>query len=297
MWEQISGKSQELVEVKQEKRDKEQKLSDLKADTFGTDSEEAEQKARSFFQEVGMESGNGRTQEIDETREELAEIEETIEQLEETILQELTDLKFPFNETIEQREDEIAFPFSKELPQETVEVITDVVRNGMNNGVVELRTEEVVAHVEDVDTAIDEVEKFATKLREAARHELNIDDYVDKLAERDIKIRRMLYELYQVDKALEKRELEERTGVGSGGLRGVLYHVFDNDPYLMKEDQAYRLSEIGRDVMERFLEQHGEPPKPETEDESDDPEESDETDEADNEPNQATLNESGETNE
>ena len=291
MWERFTTNAQNIVELKQEREDTEQKLSELKTDTFGTDSEEAEEKARSFFEDVGMGEGAGKTQEIDETKQKLNDIERKLDELQEEILRDLTEVQFPFNETIDQRDGAIVFSFKKELPEETVEVITDVVENGGEKGTVDLDRDGLVARTGDVNEAIDEVEEFANKLRKSAQHELNTEDYAKELTERDIKIQRMLYELYESDEPLVKKELEMETGVEKGGLRGVLYHVHDNEPYLIKENKKYRLSDIGEDVVEKFIKQFGVPKKPEQE-----PEEDEDEGESQQE-SQATLNSAGEADE
>jgi len=293
MWEEFTTKAQNLSELKQDQEETAQKLSGLKSDTFGTDSEEAEKKARSFFEDVGMGEGAGKTQEIDETKQKLNDIEQKLDELQEEILRDLTEVQFPFNETIDQRDGSIAFPFTMELPEETVEVINNVVQNGGENGTVELEREGLTAHTDDVNEAIDEVEEFANKLRKSAQHELNTEDYAKELSERDIKIQRMLYELYESDDPLAKKDIEMKTGVEKGGLRGVLYHVLDNEPYLVKENKKYRLSDIGEDVVEKFSEQF-EVPEISKKDQDD---EEDEEDLDNEQESQATLSSAGDSNE
>lgn len=294
MLEALTTKAQNLVELKQEKREKEQKLSELKSNTFGTDSKKAEEKARALFEDVGTGEGAGRTQEIDETKQKLDEIKQKLDELQEDILQALTEVQFPFNETIDQRDGTVAFPFTKELPEETVEVITDVVQTGGENGTVKFEREALIVETDDVSEAIDAVEKFAKHLRKTAQRELNTEDYAGELAERDIKIQRMLYELYESDEPLAKKELELKTGVEKGGLRGVLYHVLDNEPYLVKENKKYRLSDIGEDVVEKFLDQFGVPEKPEKKQDEDE----EAVEDGDNQQeNQSTRESQGESNE
>ena len=293
MWEEFTNKAQNLTELKQEEGETEQKLSELKSNTFGTDSEEAEEKARSFFEDAGTGEGAGKTQEIDETKQKLNDIEQKLDELQEEILRDLTEVKFPFNETIDQRDGSVAFPFTKELPEETIGVINSVVQNGGEKGTVEFEREGLIVHTDDVTEAIGEVEEFANKLRKSAQHELNTEDYAKELSERDIKIQRMLYELYESDEFLAKKDLEMKTGVEKGGLRGVLYHVHDNEPYLVKENKKYRLSDIGEDVVEKFLEQFEVPEIPEKD--QDNKEEEENSD--DEQESQATLNSAGESNE
>lgn len=259
MWDDVTSAAQEYADAKQAKLEKEQRLTELKSETFGTSSKKTEQKARSLFEDVGLGDGAGRTQEIDSVKQELGQVEQRVEELKEELLRQLTDLRFPFDETIDQRDGEVAFPFVDSLPEETIDAISDVVRNDIESGEVRFDPDGLVVHTEEVDHAIDEVKRFAKELRDSASHELNTDEYVAKLGERDEKIQRMLYELYASDEPLAKKELEIRTGVEKGGLRGVLYHVYDNDPYLVKQDKKYQLSEIGRTVMKKYLEQHEEP--------------------------------------
>jgi hypothetical protein len=268
MWDELTDLAQNYNESVQAKEEKEQKLSELKSDTFGNSSKETEEKARSLFEDVGLGDGTGRTQEIDKVKQEINQIEQKREELKEDLLRRLTDLRFPFDETIDQRNGEIAFPFVEPISKETIDAICEVVRNDIEAGGVRFNPEELVVKTEDVDEAIDEVKRFSNELRDAASHELNTDEYVEKLAGRDVKVKRMLCELYESDEPLAKKELELRTGVEKGGLRGVLYHVYDNDPYLVKNDKKYQLSEIGRTVIKKYLEEHEEPKMPETAEEA-----------------------------
>jgi hypothetical protein len=261
-WNEVNDNTQKISELEQELEDERQKLSELKTNTFGVDSEEAEEKAKLLFKKAGTGEGSENTDQIEKAKKRIQDTEETIEDLQENIQQKLTEIKFPFNETIDQKNGSVVFPFADELPQETVDFIQGIIQNGEEKSSVDLQTDSIVVEKEDVNEAIDAVDDFTDEIRSCAQHELNTDEYASKLANRDIKIKRMLYELYENDEPLAKKDLELATGVGKGGLRGVLYHVHDEDPYLVKENKKYRLSDIGRTVVEKFLDEHGVPEKP-----------------------------------
>lgn len=289
----VSEAAQQYYELEQELDERKQEISELRSRVFGADSEEVEEQARSLFESVGNTNGSGKSQKIDDLEQEVEDIEQEIDEMREELRREFTEIRFPFDETIEHREekDEVGFPFTEPLSEDVIQAIDDddVIRNDLNGGDVELRTSEIVVHTDDVSEAISAVEDFAKDLREAARHELNTDDYVEKLAGRDLKIQRMLYELYESEEPLAKKELEERSGVEKGGLRGVLYSVYDRDPYLNKENQEYTLSEIGKSVIEKFVEQYEKPEIPT------DDEESAEDDESEDEDSQMTLDSTGDS--
>lgn len=291
---EVIDRAQRYYEHKQQMREKEQELSELRSNTFGTESEEVEEKAKSLFDNVGVNKDDSRSQEIEEVEQELEGIRQQVESLEEELQRDFTEIRFPFDETIENREEEeeVAFPFIEPIPDELIDALDDVIRNEINGGEVELRTDEIVVYTDDVEEAITEVEAFAQDIRDAARHELNTDEYVEKLATRDVKIQRMLYELYESDERLAKKELEERSGVESGGLRGVLYSVYDRDPYLVKENKKYGLSEVGRSVMEKFVENYEKPKLDAEESDSNTGEEEGEESES-----QLTLDSTGDTDE
>lgn len=291
---ELSELAQEYFEKKQELDEKEQELSDLRSNLFTTDSEEIEEKARSLFDNVGSNNTNGKSQEIDSLEQEIEKLEQEVGELEEDIQYELIEVSFPFDETIDQREEEeVAFPFTNPIPEEVIRAIDEVIRNDLNGESVELRPEEIVVLTDDVSEAISSVEDFANDLRDTARHELNTDEYVEKLATRDVKIQRMLYELYESSEPLAKIELEERSEVGKGGLRGVLYSVHDNDPYLVKKDKKFHLSEIGESVMDKFSNKFD---KPEVPDEGNDKTESNGGDQ-DGKDSQMTLEQGGDKDE
>jgi len=70
----------------------------------------------------------------------------------------------------------------------------------------------------------------------------------------------MLYVLHENDnKPMTKAELEDAIGLDRGDLRGQLYYVLDNDPYLKKQDDGITLTPNGMKVIERFVEQYDVP--------------------------------------
>jgi hypothetical protein len=62
-----------------------------------------------------------------------------------------------------------------------------------------------------------------------------------------------------VGEPLTKKELEKEMGLESGDLRGQLYYVLDNDPYLQKPDQKVDLTSTGEMVINEYIDQFGKP--------------------------------------
>ena len=97
------------------------------------------------------------------------------------------------------------------------------------------------------------------ELRSKANMMIDVEQYVDDINSRDEKIVKTLYVLHKSNNPLSKKEIEERIGVDAGDLRGTLYYVLDNDPYLKKSDSEFSLSDMGRRVIEAYIEQYGSP--------------------------------------
>lgn len=236
------------------------RIEELQTEMFGEGSEETEQKAREFFSNVGqVQEDESRTEEIDELRDELDEIERSLEAAREELQELLVNVQFPLNETIDVRDDEIAFPYSEEVPREVLNAIELVLNEELDRNGVTFDTDEIRVETTDVDEAMDRVMSRTEDLRDRANMMVDADQYVEEIRDRDEKLAKFLYVLYQSGEALSKKELEERTGVKSGALRGQLYYVLNNDPYLEKNEQKFSLSDTGRRVMEAYVDRYDPP--------------------------------------
>ena len=255
----------EYVRIQRELEEKREELEEKRADVFGTNSDEGEDLAREFFSDVGMETESEKTNEVDQLEETVSELDDKLNRLEEDFYKLLTKIEFPLD-GVENRNGETVFPFFEEIDEKTIEGMEQLIDINMND--VELKTDSIVADYSEVEEAMEEVREWTNNIRESASRQLSIEEYVEKLKGRDEKIQAMLCVLYEADKPMEKKELEMEVGVEKGGLRGVLYHVRDNDTYLQETEGGYELSMTGEEVAEEFLNRYG---MPEVSENSEDP--------------------------
>lgn len=254
--EEIASKYRELEE---EILAKEDELRELQAGTFGTDSEDAEERAREFFSDASRNGGSAGTERLDEVRKEKSELESERKTIRENLLEEIVDLQLPFEETIEPRDEMVAFPFSEPIPEEVIEAIGEILNEDVRSGEVALTQDALIVESDDVENAIGRAESFIESLRAKAGTKVDIDEYLDDLRERDEKVRLTLYILREADRPLTKKEIESRMGVETGTLRGQLYYVLEHDPYLKKTDKEFSLKETGREVIDGYIEKYGAP--------------------------------------
>lgn len=260
MRDEIEEKSRFIVEKHREAEQKQNRIEEIQTKMFGQGSEETEQKAREFFSNVGqVEEGGSKTEEIDELRDELQDIEQSIETTREELQELLVNVQFPLNETIDVRDNKIAFPYSEEIPQQVIDAIEMVLNEELDNDSVTIDTDEIRVKTADVDEAMDRVMDRTRSLRSKANMMVDVDQYVDDIHDRDEKLAKALYVLYQSGEPLSKKELEERIGMEPGALRGMLYYVLDNDPYLEKSEKKFSLSDTGDRVMEAYVDRHDPP--------------------------------------
>jgi hypothetical protein len=246
-------------ELQEEILAKEEELKELQAGTFGTNSENAEERAREFFSDASRTEGTTGTKRIDEVRQKKSELEVERDSARESLLEEIVNLQLPFEETIEPRDESVAFPFSESMPEEVIEAISEVLNEDLTSGEIRITQEDLVVESNDVEEAIERAESFIENLRTNAGTKVDIDEYLDNLRDRDKKVRLILHILHKANGPLTKKEIESRMGVEPGTLRGQLYYVLENDPYLKKKDQEFSLSETGKEVIEGYIEEYGAP--------------------------------------
>lgn len=258
----MEGKLEEKASRYHELQDdivsKQEELKNLQAGTFGTDSEDAEERARSFFSNVSEDSGAGRTEQIDDLREEISGLREQLAEIRMDLWESIADLQLPFEEVIKPEEDAVEFPFSEQVPDEVIDAMDEVLDEDLTSGDAVLTPVALIVETDDVKEAIERAESFIEGLRNNARTKVDIDEYLEELRNRDEKLRLTLYILSQ-EEPLTKKEIETRMGVESGALRGQLYYIVDNDPYLKKQGKEFSLTETGREVIEGYIEEYGVP--------------------------------------
>jgi len=265
MEQELEKTAREYIETQEELENKQDELDERREEVFGTDSEEGEDLAREFFADVGMESGSEKADEVDQLEETVSELDDKLNRLEEEFYKLLTEIKFPLD-GVNSRNGETTFPFFEEIEEKTIEGMEQLI--DINTNGVELKTDSIVADYSEAEEAMEEVKEWTEDIRKSARRQLSIEEYVEKLKERDEKIQAMLCVLYDEGEPMEKKDLEMAVGVEKGGLRGVLYHVRDNDPYLQETEDGYELSKTGEDVVEEFLNRYSVPEISEDEEDS-----------------------------
>lgn len=253
-------KARKYTDLQETKEKKQSELRELQSEMFGEGSEETERKAREFFSDVGgSEQQSTKTQEIDELRQDLSELEKTLETTREELQELLVDVQFPLNETINVEGEEVVFPYSEEIPQEVIDAIEFVLEEDLSAEGVRVETDAIHVETADVDGAMDQAMSRIQELRSKANMMVDVEQYVDDIHSRDEKIAKTLYVLHQSGSPLTKKEIERQIGVEAGDLRGTLYYVLDNDPYLKKSDSEFSLSDMGNQVIEAYIEQYGAP--------------------------------------
>lgn len=260
MKDNLIEKARKYTDLQETKEEKQSELRELQSEMFGEGSEETEKKAREFFSDVGgSEQQSTKTQEIEELRQDLSELEETLETTREELQELLVDIQFPLNETINVGDEEVVFPYSEEIPQEVIDAIEFVLEEDLSAEGVRIETDAIRVETADVDGAMDQAMSRIQELRSKANMMVDVEQYVDDIHSRDEKIAKTLYVLHQSGSPLTKKEIEKQIGVEAGDLRGTLYYVLDNDPYLKKSDSEFSLSDMGDQVIEAYIEQHGAP--------------------------------------
>lgn len=245
-------------ELQDEISSKQEKLKELQAGTFGTDSEDAEERARAFFSNVSRDTGNGRTEQIDELRDEISDLSGQLDGVRMDLWESVVDLQLPFEEVIEPQEDTVEFPFSEQVPNEAIDAMDDVLDEDITSGDVVITPDALIVETSDVEAAIEKAEDFIEGLRANARMKVDIDEYLEELRNRDEKLRQTLY-ILSMEEPLTKKEIEARMGVESGALRGQLYYIVENDPYIKKQGKEFSLTETGREVIEGYIQEYGAP--------------------------------------
>jgi len=261
--------AKEFRQLQEELDEIQNEISELQRDNFGVESEETEKKARQLFAEVGSaKNGTDVSDQIDELRSERDELEEKLESVKSNLLEQVADIRFPLDGTIENQEDKVVFPYSEELDEDVLEAVETVLAEDFSKNGVTINTEEIVVDTDSTDEAIEAVDRRVSKLRQTAEAQYDAADHVESLHDRDPKVAGMMFTLREAGEPMTKSELEKEMRLESGDLRGQLYYVLDNDPYLHKPDQKVELTSTGEMVIDEYVDQFGEPTWDRNEDES-----------------------------
>jgi hypothetical protein len=248
-------------ETQEQLKDVEDEIEELREETFGDDSEDTEEKARQLFDEVGRTDGDSsKTGRLDSLREEKERLRNEKTDAEEDLLELLVDIRFPLDETIQGNQPPIEFPFSESIDPAVLDAISDVMSEDMRDGEIEIQTDAIVVDTDSIDEAIEAVEHKVTKIRDRADANLDVPAQVEKIKDRDPKVAAMLYVLQENDnEPMTKSEMEDEIGLERGDLRGQLYYVLDNEPYLKKQEDGITLTPNGEKVIKKFVQEHGVP--------------------------------------
>jgi chromosome segregation ATPase len=226
-------------------------------DAFSAESEDTEEKARELFSDVAESDDQDATPttEIDDLKQQKQDVKENRDDTREDLLELLVKVTFPLNEEINADDDNgVCFPYSEPIEQGVLDGIQEVLSDDFENGKVSIRQEEINVDAESVEEAIDAVQHRVKKMRENAEGLLDVDSHVEAVHNRDAKVAAMLYVLYEAEEdSLTKKEMEERIGLESGDLRGQLYHVVNDDPYLEKENKDVYLKSMGEEVIKELI--------------------------------------------
>lgn len=259
MDEGLRKRAKQFLDLLDDRDTKQTELRNLKAEAFGTEEKETEARAREFFEDVAVDVESSRTQQIDELEAELDELQQRIETTQESLLEELTDLRLPLEQNIQQTDDGVQFPYTDSIPDHVLDAIETVLATELDGDEVHIDTEAIIAKTDDIDEAIDSVQERIEEIRVQAGTRVDVEEYVENIHERDAKVAKTLYILLVCEEPLTKKELEHRIGAEDGALRGQLYYVLDNDPYLQKNGQAFSLTQTGTEVMRAYIDRYGTP--------------------------------------
>ena len=204
-------------------------------------------------------NGSDTSEQIDELRDERNKLKQELDSVRSKLLEQVADIRFPLDGTIENQDDKVVFPYSEEIDEDVLEAVETVLAEDFSKNGVTINTKAIIVETDSTDEAIEAVESRVTRLRKTAGAQYDAADHVEGLRDRDPKVAGMMFTLRKVGGSMTKNELEKKMGLDSGDLRGQLYYVLDNDPYLQKPDQEVELTSTGEMVIDEYIDQFGEP--------------------------------------
>ncbi|PSQ54642.1 hypothetical protein BRD22_11720 [Halobacteriales archaeon SW_8_68_21] len=261
MRQELIDAAKEYCEAQSRIEEIEQEIDELREETFGNGSKQTEEKAKELFSELSSAEGeSSNTETLSELREEESEIKERLAKLENDLLENLVTVRFPMDETIQGNKRPVEFPFSESVSQDVLDAISSALGEDIGDGEVKIQTGSIVVDTASIDDAIDAVKTEISDIRDRADANLNVPEQVQKVKNRDSKVAAILYVLHENDnKPMTKAEVEDAIGLDRGDLRGQLYYVLENDPYLEKGEDGFTLKPNGIKVIERFVNKYDVP--------------------------------------
>lgn len=261
MRDELIKTAKEYCEVQDRIEEVEKEIDELREETFGNGSKQTEEKAKDLFSEVSSTEGeSSNTEKLSEFREEESDLKERLTELENALLENLVNVRFPMNETIQGDKPPIEFPFSEPVSQDVLDAISAALGENISDGKVKIQTDAIVVDTESIDDAIEAVKTEVSDIRDRADANLNVPEQVQKVKNRDPKVAATLYVLHENDnKPMTKAEMEDAIGLDRGDLRGQLYYVLENDPYLEKGEEGFTLKPNGIKVIEQFVNKYDVP--------------------------------------
>jgi hypothetical protein len=261
MNEKLVDAAKEYREVQNRIEEIEEQIDNFRQQTFGGGSKHTEEKARELFSDVSSaDNGSSTTQELNKIQEEHTELTEKLAGLESNVLEKLVKVRFPLDETIQGNEPPVEFPFIESIDPTVLDAISSALGEDIREGTVHIQTDAIIVETASIDDAIEAVHDEISDIRERADANLNVPEQVQKVKDRDPKVAAILYSLYENNnEPMMKAEMEDAIGLDRGDLRGQLYHVLENDPYLNKRDEGFSLKPNGTKVIDRFVDKYGIP--------------------------------------
>jgi len=272
MREKLIKKTEEYSKVQNKFDEAQAEIAELREEMFGDNSEDTKERAQELFSEVSQ-SGASKSEQLESLEEKQEKLRQQRADLRDEIREELVDIRFPLDETIQtDNAPPIKFPYDESIEPHVLKAIEELYGDKLDDDFVTIGTDEITVDTDSVDNAIDAVENKVMDIREHAERLLDIEAHVEKVRNRDEKVAAMMYVLteYGDDDGMTKAEMEDAIGIERGSLRGILYHVIDETPYMKKLESEVRLTTTGQELIERFVETYGTPALIEVHSEDDD---------------------------
>lgn len=265
---QLKTSYEQLIQAEQNVEAVKNEVNELRRVAFGAVSAK-EDVAKKFFSELAESSEEiiHADKEYQEKKDTLDILEKELEDAKQNFLRTLTEIRFPFKfgaEGIETNENETIFHYDTGIDESILNRMADIIGSeSLSSENIEIRTDGIVVKNSQTVTEAMEIvlQHVEARIRKASTQMLEVDKYVTELKNRDYKIQRMLYALFEADdEILSRKDMEIKSKLEKGELRGVLYAVLDRDPYVRKVGTGrFTLTEIGRRVMQRYAQMYGSP--------------------------------------
>ena len=264
---QVEDVVSQRVKIKNKMKELRSEIAELSQKIHGGGGEADETIAIRFYKEIGDEDVADISKVEEQLQDKRRMLEKEKEKLESTqteLLDKLADVKFPLAtgpDGIHEEVDKVVFNFASKIDEVVLQEMNELGMTLSTDDIKIAPDKIVVNNARGISDAMHKVMAHVKKIREEALNRNQVDEYAKKLRSRDEKIQKMLYTLYKAgDRALTRKRIEIEANLKPRALRGVLYHVLGNDPYLRKIGRGeYKLTDVGKLVMEKYDEKFGSP--------------------------------------